>query len=108
MEIRMNIEKKDLDNLLKEAAKAWDKEEFREKDEIGKGYSFKFEDLDANNVEVNDSEMCIFATSESDKTPSLYVDLTYGYDSLILSRTVEYVTKSLNRFKSAMESLSAL
>ena len=104
----MNIEKKDLEKLLTEAAKTWDDEEFREDDEKGKGYSFKFTDLDANNVEVNDNEMCIFATSDSDKTPSLYVDLTYGYDSLILSRTVEYVTKSLNRFKSAMESLNAL
>lgn len=104
----MNIEKKDLNNLLKEAAKTWDKEEFREKDELGKGYSFKFTDLDADNVEVNDNEMSIFASSKSDKTPSLWVDLTYGYDALILSRTVEYVTKSLNRFKSAMESLGAL
>ena len=102
----MNIEKEDLERLLDKAEKAWNKDEFREKDEIGKGYSFTFTDLKTENVEVSDNEMCIFATS--DKLPSLWIDMKYGYDSLILSKTVEYVTKSLNRFKSAMESLNAL
>lgn len=108
MEIEMSIEKKDLDKLLKQAAETWDEAEFREDDEKGQGYKFVFDELECENAEINDNEMNMYIGSNSKETPSLWVNMTYGYDSLILSRTVEYVTKSLNRFKSAMESLSAL
>ena len=106
MDLTIDIEKKDFEKLLKDAAKCWDDKEFREVDEKGKGYSFEFDNCQTDNAEIDDNELHVYGDWK--KEHSFYYSLTFDYDSLILSKTIEYVVKSLNRFKSAMESLSAI
>lgn len=105
MEITLEIKKEGFEKLLKDAAHDWDSREYIEDSEKGKGYKITFSNLDTDGAEIEDNELRIYGGTKDER---VWVNMEFGYDNFILGKMVEYVVKSLNRFKSAMESLNSI
>ena len=101
--ITIDISKKAFEELKSQFEKDYD--EISDEDK-GKGYRMEFDNLEVEGSDLDDGSLNLYGGIKG--VEDGWFSIWIGSDAYTLGKCVEYVAKSLNRFKSALESISAI
>lgn len=108
MKVTIDIPNEYYDKYKENAVVAWNDYNQDDKNYINKGLRFEL-DIDIDGVEIDTNDVNIYGGEEHKDLKELpWVNVTWTPDADDLKGLVELTVKKLNRFKSALESISAI